>query len=230
MPMISITLSSLPRPTSRRLATGGRFLRKYTPRRTRLPLVNKETDMTPLEGLIMGSTSDWDTLQHAATKLEQLGVPFETRIQTAHRTPDLLYNNSEAAARRGLVLLLADVDGFPAPHALATAQDRFTEKTLFRKLGIATPAFCPVDSRGELRTALVEGGLPAVLKTRTLGYDGKGQAVLRTMADVEAAWTRLGGVSLIVEAFVPFEREVSIIAVRGRDAEPAINPLPENAP
>lgn len=124
--------------------------------------------------------------------------------------------------------LEGDVDVFPAPHALATAQDRFTEKTLFRNLGIATPAFCPVDSLGELRTALAEVGLPAVLKTRTLGYDGKGQAVLRTMADVEAAWTKLGGVPLIVEAFVPFEREVSIIAVRGRDGETAFYPLTEN--
>src|SRR3569832_444845 len=98
MPLTSNTLSSLPRPTSRRLAIGGRFLRKCAPRRTRLPLVNKETDMTPLVGLIMGSTSDWDTLQHAATALEQLGVPFETRIVSAHRTTDLLFSYAEEAA------------------------------------------------------------------------------------------------------------------------------------
>src|SRR3569832_2931628 len=111
MPLISNTLSSLARPTSRRLATGGRFLRKCAPRRTRLPLVNKGTDMTPLVGLIMGSTSDWDTLQHAATMLEQLGVPFETRIVSAHRTPDLLISYAEEAERRGLELLIAGAGG-----------------------------------------------------------------------------------------------------------------------
>src|SRR3569832_2921273 len=101
MPLISNTLSSLPRPTTRRLATGGRYQRKCAPRRTRLPLVNKETDMTPLVGLIMGSPSDWDTLQHAAPPLEQLGVPFEPRIETAHSTPALMFSNAEEAERRG---------------------------------------------------------------------------------------------------------------------------------
>lgn len=127
-----------------------------------------------------------------------------------------------------LAHLEGDTDVRPAPHALATARDRFNEKTLFRNLGIKTAAFCPVDSLAELHTALTEVGLPAVLKTRTLGYDGKGQAVLRTLADIEAAWSRLGDVPLIVEAFVPFEREVSIIAVRGRDGETAFYPLTEN--
>src|SRR3569623_2195015 len=76
--------------------------------------------------------------------------------------------------------------------------------------------------------ALAEIGLPAVLMSRTLGYVGKGQAVLRTDADFGPAWARRGGVPLIVEAFVPFAREVSIIAVRGRDGAVAIYPLTEN--
>ena len=67
--------------------------------------------MTPLVGLIMGSTSDWDTLQHAATMLEQLGVPFETRIVSAHRTPDLLFSYAEEAERRGLELIIAGAGG-----------------------------------------------------------------------------------------------------------------------
>src|SRR3569833_1082677 len=106
-----------------------------------------------------------------------------------------------------------DVTVFPPSHSLATSRDRFTEKTLFRNLDIATAAYRAVDTRGDLTAALAEIGLPAVLKTRTLGYDGKGQAVLRTDADIGPAWARLGGVPLIVEAFVPFAREVSIIAV-----------------
>src|SRR3569833_3339963 len=107
MPLISNTLSSLPRPTSRRLATGGRFLRKCAPRRTRLPLVNKETDMTPLVGLIMGSTSDWGTLQHAATTLEQHKKPNKTHNKTTHHTPKHKNNKTEEAERRGLELIIA---------------------------------------------------------------------------------------------------------------------------
>lgn len=124
--------------------------------------------------------------------------------------------------------LESDVAVFPSPHALATARDRYTEKTLFRNLGIATAAFCPVDSAAELAAALAEVGVPAVAKTRTLGYDGKGQAVLRSAAEAEAVWARLGGVPLIVEALVPFTREVSIIAARGRDGATACYALTEN--
>lgn len=127
-----------------------------------------------------------------------------------------------------LLQLEGDVEVFPSPHALATARDRLKEKTMFRNLGIATSAFCAVDSLGDLTIALTDIGLPAVLKTRTLGYDGKGQAVLRAPADVEAAWAKFGGVPLVVEAFVPFTREVSIIAVRGRDGSTVFYPLTEN--
>src|SRR3569832_687604 len=109
MPLISNTLSSLARPTSRRLATGGRFLRKCAPRRTRLPLVNKETDMTPLVGLIMGSTSDWDTLQHAATKLELLGEPFETRVVSAKTVLPVLGVPVQSQALNGMDSLLSIV-------------------------------------------------------------------------------------------------------------------------
>lgn len=87
------------------------ILRKYVPRRTRPFLISKETDMTPWVGLIMGSTSDWDTLQHAANTLEQLGIPFETRVVSAHRTPDLLFSYAEEAEGRGLELIIAGAGG-----------------------------------------------------------------------------------------------------------------------
>ena len=80
----------------------------------------------------------------------------------------------------------------------------------------------------DLDAAVARIGLPAVLKTPRFGYDGKGQAVLRTPADVEAAWTTLGGRPLILEGFVPFDRELSILAVRGRTGELAFYPLVEN--
>jgi len=121
---------------------------------------------------------------------------------------------------------------FPAPSALATAQDRLAEKTLFRELGIPVPDFAAVDSRDALDAAIATIGTPCILKTRRLGYDGKGQFRIRTPADVDTAWDALGAqagtVGLIVESFVAFERELSVLAVRGRDGELRTWPLTEN--
>jgi 5-(carboxyamino)imidazole ribonucleotide synthase len=117
---------------------------------------------------------------------------------------------------------------FPNPRALALAQDRLAEKNLFREIGLATPAFAAVDSREDLARAVEAIGLPAVLKTRRLGYDGKGQAVLRTQHDADVAWALLGSAPLILEAFVPFTREVSVIAVRSQSGEFRAYPLTQN--
>ena len=117
---------------------------------------------------------------------------------------------------------------FPGPKALELAQDRINEKTLFDHLGIPTPPWRAVDSLDELRSAITEIGLPAVLKTRRLGYDGKGQAVLRKPEDVDAAWAALGSAPLILEGFVAFQREISIISVRSRTGEVAFYPVCEN--
>jgi 5-(carboxyamino)imidazole ribonucleotide synthase len=128
--------------------------------------------------------------------------------------------------------LAARIPVFPAPRALRIAQDRLAEKTLFNELGIGTPAFAAVDTRSGLDEAVARIGLPCILKTRRLGYDGKGQFRLKTPADLDAAWAALGPqaptVGLILEAFVPFEREVSVVAVRGRDGEFRAWPLTEN--
>ncbi|MEO8360654.1 MAG: 5-(carboxyamino)imidazole ribonucleotide synthase [Vicinamibacteria bacterium] len=117
---------------------------------------------------------------------------------------------------------------FPNARALGIAQDRLEEKQLFQRLGMGTPAFQTVDSRDDLNRAIAAVGASAILKTRRLGYDGKGQFRLRTAGDADAAWSALGGVPLILEAFVPFEREVSVIAVRGRKGEFATYPLTQN--
>ncbi len=117
---------------------------------------------------------------------------------------------------------------YPNPRALALAQDRLAEKTLFRDIGLDTPAFAAIDSKAGLTRALEEIGYPAVLKTRRLGYDGKGQFRLKSAADLDAAWAALGQAPLIVEAFVPFERELSAIAVRSRDGEFRSYPLTQN--
>jgi 5-(carboxyamino)imidazole ribonucleotide synthase len=117
---------------------------------------------------------------------------------------------------------------YPQPRALAVAQDRLLEKTLFRDLGIPTPPFAPVDIRADLDAAIDRIGLPGILKTRRFGYDGKGQARIRRPADIERAWAALGGVPLIYEGFIDFEREVSLLAVRSSRGETAYYPLTEN--
>lgn len=120
----------------------------------------------------------------------------------------------------------------PAPQALAVAQDRLAEKTLFRECSLSTPDFMTVDTRGDLDQALATVGVPAILKTRRLGYDGKGQFRLHALADADAAWAALGAQAarhgLILEAFVSFERELSVIAVRARDGEFRTWPLTRN--
>jgi len=116
----------------------------------------------------------------------------------------------------------------PAPRALTAGQDRLSEKALFVSLGIPVPTHAAVDSRADLDHAVAVTGLPAVLKTRRMGYDGKGQAVLHTSADLDAAWAAIGSQPLILEAFVPFERELSCLAVRAQNGQMAFYPLVEN--
>jgi 5-(carboxyamino)imidazole ribonucleotide synthase len=116
----------------------------------------------------------------------------------------------------------------PPLKALAAAQDRLTEKRTFERLGIATTRHAAVDSQRALERALRQIGIPGVLKTRRLGYDGKGQFVLRSDADVAPAFAALGTVPLIYEEFVPFDYEVSIIGARSRRGEIVIYPLNRN--
>jgi 5-(carboxyamino)imidazole ribonucleotide synthase len=116
----------------------------------------------------------------------------------------------------------------PPILALRTAQDRLLEKEMFQELGIPTPLFAPVDTLNDLRSAISSIGLPVVLKTRRMGYDGKGQAVIRNTSDVETAWTRLGGSQLIVEKYVRFQHEVSVIGVRDAAGQEVFYPPVEN--
>jgi 5-(carboxyamino)imidazole ribonucleotide synthase len=105
----------------------------------------------------------------------------------------------------------------PGPLALETTQDRLAEKSFLRNLGIATAPFEAVDSFGDLTRALERLGCPAILKTRRLGYDGKGQAMLRAPWDAAAAFDAMRGSPAILEGFVPFLREVSVIGTRALD-------------
>lgn len=116
----------------------------------------------------------------------------------------------------------------PSPNALAVAQDRLVEKNYFNSIGIPTPNFAPIDSLADLTGAMAAIGWPAIVKSRRMGYDGKGQSLVRTPDDLAKAWEALEGVPAIVEAFVPFDREVSIIAARSPQGEIAFYPLSEN--
>jgi len=117
----------------------------------------------------------------------------------------------------------------PSTQALAISQDRLDEKTLFGQLGIPVPDFADVQRLEDLHAAVEAIGLPAVLKTRRGGYDGKGQAVLHDPSDVDRGFAALrGGAPLILEAMVPFDRELSVIAVRGLNGDVRCWPLVEN--
>ena len=116
----------------------------------------------------------------------------------------------------------------PPATSLEASQDRLREKEFFTRLGIATPRFEAVEGQASLARAVERIGLPAVLKTRRLGYDGRGQRVLRDARDLSPALAALGEWPLLLEALVPFERELSLLAVRARSGECAFYPLVEN--
>ncbi|GAB4351273.1 MAG: 5-(carboxyamino)imidazole ribonucleotide synthase [Gammaproteobacteria bacterium] len=116
----------------------------------------------------------------------------------------------------------------PSSLALRVGRDRLLEKGRFRELEIPTAEFAPVDGLDDLKAAVEEIGFPAILKTRTQGYDGKGQVVLRRPEALPDAWRQVSEVPCIVEAMVPFERELSIIAARARGGDRVFYPLSEN--
>jgi len=124
--------------------------------------------------------------------------------------------------------LAGRVPVYPAPVALEDAQDRRREKRLFQRLGIPTTDFAEISKRDEFDATLKQVGLPSVLKTCRLGYDGKGQWLLRTNDDVEKLRADFPNGPLILEKFVSFTRELSILAVRNRSGETAFYPLIEN--
>jgi 5-(carboxyamino)imidazole ribonucleotide synthase len=167
-----------------------------------------------LAPLVVGDYADTAALQVFADALDVVTFDFE---------------NVPAQAAERLTTLTQVA---PNPRALAVAQDRLSEKTLFRDLGIPVPPFAAIESLAQLQQAVAELGLPCILKTRRLGYDGKGQFRLKTQADVDAAWDALGAqatqVGLILEGFVDFQRELSVVAVRSKTGEFQAWPLTQN--
>jgi 5-(carboxyamino)imidazole ribonucleotide synthase len=141
---------------------------------------------------------------------------------------DVLTYDVENVPVAALSRLPKDKPFLPPVAALAAGQDRLSEKTLFHELKIPTPEFRAIESMPDLEEAIQKIGYPAVLKTRRLGYDGRGQRFIRSPAELGSAYNALAGVPLILEQFIAFEREVSVIGVRNHLGDTAFYPLSEN--
>lgn len=164
------------------------------------------------ETLICAPFSDHQAAEHLAKLADVITYEFEhidlTTVQTAANHKPV----------------------YPHPDILAFSQHRVVEKSTLQKLGFPVPPFAAIDTLLDLETAIYQIGLPAVLKTATSGYDGKGQVVLRSQADLKGAYAELRPKSdrLIIESFVPFSKEVSVLCARGQDGEVVSYPIGEN--
>jgi 5-(carboxyamino)imidazole ribonucleotide synthase len=141
---------------------------------------------------------------------------------------DVLTLEIENVAVHALESVLGQVAVFPPPAAIGVAQDRLSEKQLFRSLGIPTAPFVAIDTDDDLGNAGRTLGWPIVLKARKLGYDGRGQRIAISAPSLSAAWQELGCVPALAESRVQFERELSLIGVRGARRQSVFYPLAEN--
>jgi 5-(carboxyamino)imidazole ribonucleotide synthase len=161
-------------------------------------------------GCTLADYEDQDALRRFAAAVDVITFEFE---------------NVSAA---GLDLLASLRPVRPSPAVLRISQDRVAEKSFLRDAGVPTAPWAAVGGVEELDAAVGRIGLPAVLKTTRLGYDGKGQAVLREAADLAAAWEALEPKPLILEGFVAFQREISVIVARGADGGGSVFDAMEN--
>ena len=127
---------------------------------------------------------------------------------------DVITYEFENVPAASAMILAARRPVLPDRKILETTQDRLAEKDFVTRLGIGTADYADVSTAAALRAAIGRIGLPAVIKTRRFGYDGKGQAIIRSGDDPDQVWENLGTKSAILEAFIPFEREISVIAAR----------------
>lgn len=173
-----------------------------------------------LAPVLRGAFNDEAPLIQLSERAEVVTIDWENVSVDALRTIAAASSKKGRKSRRTRIA--------PPVPAISTAQDRVSEKRLFERLAIPTTRWQAVSSRPQLERAMQEIGLPGVLKTRRLGYDGKGQAVIRSLEDAERAWQEIGQAPLIYEERIPFDCEVSIIGARSRSGEVAIYPLNGN--
>jgi 5-(carboxyamino)imidazole ribonucleotide synthase len=166
----------------------------------------------------------------AAAAGEVIRKPFDDAEALADLagSSDVITYEFENVPVEALSYISGRVPVYPPPDALQSAQDRLAEKRLFDDLQIPLPRYRPVDTVDDLRAAVETIGLPLVLKTRRFGYDGKGQILVKTPDDIDAAWGALGGSALIAEEWLDFDYEVSAIGVRSPGGEIAMYPLTRN--
>jgi len=161
-------------------------------------------------------------------ELVQAGFDDAKAVAALGLSVDVATYDFENVPAESASALLQQCPLYPGVLALQQCQDRLTEKSLLQELDIPVPTFTAVASRPDLLAASEQLGFPCVLKTRRLGYDGKGQAILRQSEDLERAWQKLGGQELILEAFVPFDTECSLVSVRNAAGEVRCWPLTRN--
>ena len=188
--------------------------------------------MLALEGIPLGHRFTFlEPSPHppAASLGTVVAAPYDDAAALARiaETADVVTCEFENVPAASAAFLADRLPVLPPPAALRAAQDRLVEKRMFRRLGIPTAPFHPLDTPAQLAPALAAAGLPAVIKTRRFGYDGKGQIVARSAEEAAAALDVLGP-GLIAESFVRFKRELSVLAVRGRDGGRVFYPLTEN--
>jgi 5-(carboxyamino)imidazole ribonucleotide synthase len=166
----------------------------------------------------------FDVVQHA-TCAEYADV---AALELFASEVDVVTYEFENVPSATAMILSARRPVLPDPSVLGITQDRLAEKDFVQRLGIATAGYADVSSMETLRTAIARLGLPAVLKTRRFGYDGKGQSIIRGADELEAIWAGLGTGSAILERFIPFEREVSVVAARSADGHVVCFDVTEN--
>jgi 5-(carboxyamino)imidazole ribonucleotide synthase len=161
---------------------------------------------------------------------EVIQKPFDDADALAKlaATCDVVTYEFENVPVQALHKIEGKVPVYPPAAALRHAQDRLDEKRLFDQLDIPLPGYRTIDSREDIMTAVDQLGLPLVIKTRRLGYDGTGQFIIRERNDIDDAWKALGGNSLIAEQWVNFDYEVSAIGARNVDGDIVIYPLSRN--
>jgi 5-(carboxyamino)imidazole ribonucleotide synthase len=152
----------------------------------------------------------------------------EGEVRTFAKSVDVLTFEFENIPSQTVEWCAAHCVVRPAGRVLHTCQHRLREKTFLAEAGLPLPKFAPVSSLAELTAAVAEIGTPSVLKTAAFGYDGKGQQKLESTTDLAAAWASFGGTPAVLEAWVPFDKEISVIIARGFDGATAAYPVCEN--
>lgn len=154
-----------------------------------------------------------------------------TALLTLAGKCDVVTLENEFVDARALAALEASGAAlFPSATTMDVVQDKFRQKTCLQQAGVPVPRFVDTATRAEVAAAGERFGWPVVLKARRDGYDGKGNATVRGLEDIDAAWRALGGDherALYVEAFCPFERELAVIVTRGRDGRSVVYPVVE---